>query len=112
VTKDIIKLLIAFHATIKHRRAITLATTNLIGNIFIVQTTIPFADVFSRIPLTLVLDNFKIKHPITLIIAKLLILAQDHVQQEPITLHATIQPDQTESFTHVVNVDNTPENDA
>jgi|LakMenEpi03Aug12_release.lakeMendotaPanAssembly.Ray.scaffolds.fasta_scaffold1011019_1 hypothetical protein len=56
---DIIKLLIAVHAVIKHHRVITLATTSLIETVFIVLTTIPFADVFRRMPLTPVLDNFK-----------------------------------------------------
>jgi hypothetical protein len=94
-TIDIIKLSIAVHAAIKHRRVLTSATTSPIETIFSVLTTIRSADVFLKIPLTLVLDNFKIEHPITSNIVKLLILVPDHVQQETITINATIEPDET-----------------
>jgi hypothetical protein len=94
-TIDIIKLLITVHAAIKHRRALTSATISPIETICSVLTTIPFADVFPKIPLTLVLDNFKIEHPITSNIVKLLILVPDHVQQETTTINATIEPDET-----------------
>ncbi len=94
-TIDIIKLSIAVRAAIKHRHVLTLATTSPIETIFSVLTTIRSADVFLKIPLTLVLDNFKIEHPITSNIVRLLILVPDHVQQETITINATIEPDET-----------------
>ena len=106
------KLLIPVPVTIKHSHDKILVVTKQIGTITTVQITIHFAGVFPKIPHTLVLDNFKIEHPITLITAKLLIRAQDHVQQEATTLNVTIGPDEKSSVMHVVNVDITLENAA
>jgi hypothetical protein len=92
---DIIKLMITVHVATKHRRISTLVVTNRIGIIFIVQTPIPFADVFPTIPSTRVKDLSRIGQPLLTNIAQRLIPVRDHARQETTTLHVTIEPDET-----------------